>query len=62
MVKDKGQAFIGPAEFAILVAVYNAVLPEDWFVSDEAARSRFRRYIIKAFRAGITDPGRLTEH
>jgi len=62
MGDDARQAVIGPAEFAILIKVYNNVLPEPWFATDEAQRGRFRRYIIKAFRAGITEPGELTTH
>lgn len=62
MVDGARQAVIGPAEFAILIKVYNSVLPEPWFANDDAQRGRFRRYIIKAFRAGITDPQELTAH
>jgi len=56
------QAVIGPAEFAVLVRIYNSVLAEPWFTADEAKRSRFRRYIIEAMRAGVNDSAELTEH
>ena len=62
MADNRRQAVIGVIEFAILIKVYNTVLSEPWFATDEAQRSRFRRYIIKAFRAGLTDAQELTEH
>lgn len=62
MADNKSQAFIGPTEFAELVKIYNAVLAEPWFTTDEAKRHRFRRYIIEAFRAGVTGADELTEH
>ena len=62
MADDRQQAIVGPKEFAILVRTYNLVLVEPWFTEDEAQRDRFRRYIIKAFRAGITETGELAEH
>jgi len=62
MADERRPAVIGPREFAILVKVYNLVLAEPWFSTDEIQRSRFRRYIIKAFRAGITETAELTAH
>jgi len=62
MADDKRQAVIGPTEFAVLVKIYNTVLAEPWFTTDSAQRDRFRRYIIKAFRAGVTDTSDLTAH
>lgn len=46
----------------MLVKIYNLVLLEPWFTDDEAQRDRFRRYIIKVFRAGVTDGDGLVEH
>lgn len=56
------RALIGPAEFAMLVKIYSSVLAEPWFTTDEAKRNRFRRYIIEATRAGVSDAAELTEH
>jgi hypothetical protein len=58
----KRQAVIGPAEFAALVKIYNTVLAEPWFTTDREQRDRFRKYIIKACRSGLTDTDRLAEH
>jgi hypothetical protein len=51
----------GPAEFAVLVRIYNSILAEPWFTMNEAKRDRFRRYIIEAMRAGVIDAAELTE-
>jgi hypothetical protein len=58
----KRQAVIGPAEFAVLVRIYNSILAEPWFTMNEAKRDRFRRYIIEAMRAGVMDAAELTAH
>jgi len=58
----KRQTVIGPAEFAMLVKIYNAVLAESWFTTDREQRDRFRKYVIKAFRAGVTDTSHLATH
>lgn len=60
--ETKRQAVIGPAEFAILVKIYNTALAESWFTRNVAQQDRFRRYIIKAFRAGVTDTDKLALH
>ena len=60
--ETRRQAVIGPAEFAVLVKIYNTAHLEPWFTRDAARQDRFRRYIIKAFRAGFTDTDRLVSH
>ena len=59
---NKGRPVIGPTEFAILVKVFTMVTAEPWFTTDEHQKNAFRRYIIKAFRAGYTDAFALTAH
>lgn len=46
----------------MLVKIYNLALLQPWFTDDEVQRDRFRRYIIKAFRAGVTDADALAQH
>jgi hypothetical protein len=62
MADDRRQAVIGPTEFAVLVKFYNSILAEPWFTTDREQRDRFRRYIIKAFRAGVTETDQLAAH
>ncbi len=62
MADDRRQAVIGPTEFAVLGKIYNSVLAEPWFTTDREQRDRFRRYIIKAFQAGVAETDQLAAH
>lgn len=53
---------IGPAEFAALVKVYNAVIAQSGISSAEVEEIMLRRYIIKKFRGGMTDTDVLLAH
>lgn len=59
---QQGRAVVGPTEVAVLVKMYNAVLAEPWFTTDDVKRNRFLRYVIEAFRAGINETDQLTTH
>jgi len=45
-----------PEQLAIIQAVYNAVVSEQWFSKSPEKKEQFARFVIKSFRLGLVCP------
>jgi hypothetical protein len=57
--KHFSHGMIYPAEFVMLLGIYDDITGRPWFASGMQAHDEFARFILSAYRKGMVDPDRL---